>query len=81
MEKPTDPTNQESSPKLFRAVPYDQLNSLYSTDNNPRYQHLVQTFVSRHGRKPEFIARAPGRVDIIGGHLDYNHYPVLPIAL
>ena len=62
-------------------VPHCELNRLYSHDNSPRYSNLLLQFQKLYGRKPEFIARAPGRVDIIGGHLDYNNYPVLPIAL
>lgn len=66
---------------MFLEVPLANINSLYSSDNNPRYSSLISTFTTTYGSKPDFIARAPGRVDIIGGHLDYNDYPVLPIAL
>lgn len=66
---------------MFLEVPLADINSLYSSDNKPRYEQLIATFLDKYGSKPDFIARAPGRVDIIGGHLDYNDYPVLPIAL
>lgn len=35
----------------------------------------------RFGRPPDFIVRAPGRVNLLGEHTDYNHLPVLPIAI
>src|SRR3954471_17369368 len=38
-------------------------------------------FVDRFGRPPEVIASAPGRVNLIGEHTDYNGGEVLPIAI
>jgi galactokinase len=38
-------------------------------------------FVDRFGREPEVVASAPGRVNLIGEHTDYNGGEVLPIAI
>ncbi len=38
-------------------------------------------FQARYGRTPRWIAAAPGRVNIIGEHIDYNDGFVLPMAL
>src|SRR3954466_12395635 len=38
-------------------------------------------FQKRYGRAPEWIAAAPGRVNIIGEHVDYNDGFVLPMAI
>ncbi|MCC6312124.1 MAG: galactokinase [Trueperaceae bacterium] len=38
-------------------------------------------FEQRFGGTPDFAARAPGRVNIIGEHTDYNHGFVLPMAI
>src|SRR5215216_5647140 len=38
-------------------------------------------FVDRFGRAPEALASAPGRVNLIGEHTDYNGGEVLPIAI
>ena len=32
-------------------------------------------------REPELAARAPGRINLIGEHIDYNNCPVLPAAV
>jgi galactokinase len=42
---------------------------------------LAQTFQTHFNAKPEFIARAPGRVNLIGEHTDYNEGFVLPMAI
>jgi galactokinase len=38
-------------------------------------------FVDRFGREPDVVASAPGRVNLIGEHTDYNGGEVLPIAI
>ena len=52
-----------------------------SKPNEKRYEHLVAKFEERYARKPDFVARAPGRVNIIGEHIDYSGYAVLPMAI
>jgi len=42
---------------------------------------LRTAFVSAFGRPPESVVRAPGRVNLIGEHTDYNDGFVLPIAI
>ena len=38
-------------------------------------------FERRFGARPELVARAPGRVNLIGDHTDYNDGFVLPMAI
>jgi galactokinase len=42
---------------------------------------LCDAFEARFGRRPEAAARAPGRVNLIGEHTDYNEGWVLPCAI
>jgi len=42
---------------------------------------LVDAFVAAHGARPARLVRAPGRVNLIGDHTDYNGLPVLPMAI
>ncbi len=42
---------------------------------------LREEFLARFGRPAEVTARAPGRVNLIGEHTDYNEGFVLPVAL
>ena len=69
---------QDASPAVFQSL--DDF-SQGSEGNRLRYERLVATFEERHGRKPDFLARAPGRVNIIGEHIDYSGYAVLPMAV
>ncbi|MGE5601982.1 MAG: galactokinase [Nitrososphaerales archaeon] len=42
---------------------------------------LLSEFERLYGRRPVFVARAPGRVNMIGEHTDYNDGFVLPAAI
>src|SRR6185295_11733401 len=41
----------------------------------------AQQFTKAYGRAPRWIAAAPGRVNVIGEHTDYNDGFVLPMAI
>lgn len=42
---------------------------------------LTRGFLALHGREPAVIARAPGRIEFIGNHTDYNGGTVLGAAI
>lgn len=42
---------------------------------------LIAKFVGRFQTQPRVFARAPGRVNILGEHVDYNDGVVLPMAI
>ena len=42
---------------------------------------LIQDFNQRFGYPPEFMVSAPGRVNLIGEHTDYNDGYVFPVAI
>lgn len=42
---------------------------------------VIEAFEERFGSSPELIARAPGRVNLLGEHVDYNDGFVYPAAI
>lgn len=48
---------------------------------SPRGAALLARFAAAYGRPAVLLARAPGRVNLIGEHTDYNGLPVLPLAI
>ncbi|MGV8912954.1 MAG: galactokinase [Rhodoglobus sp.] len=44
-------------------------------------QQLSERFIDETGRKPDGVWSAPGRVNLIGEHTDYNEGFVLPFAI
>ena len=43
--------------------------------------HIAAEFQTHYGRAPRWIVAAPGRVNVIGEHTDYNDGFVLPMAI
>ena len=46
-----------------------------------RYASMTQAFRERYGHAPEVWVRAPGRVDLMGSHTDYNLGYVLTLSI
>ena len=51
------------------------------TTSEPRATVLIGRFRAEFGRAPTALVRAPGRVNLLGEHTDYNGLPVLPMAI
>src|ERR1700693_712426 len=50
-------------------------------DTNELTAHITAEFQKHYGRPPRWIVAAPGRVNVIGEHTDYNDGFVLPMAI
>lgn len=69
----------------------DSIAEVYATDdtslnsvapeNQQRWAALVAHFNKQYNHRPDFVTRSPGRVNIIGEHIDYSLYDVLPTAV
>ena len=44
-------------------------------------KNVAAEFARIYGRQPQWIAAAPGRVNVIGEHTDYNDGFVFPMAI
>jgi len=52
-----------------------------SDDDAKRIDSLTAAFTEAFGSEPDFFVHAPGRVNVIGEHVDYHLFSVLPFAL
>ena len=49
--------------------------------NQEIYDELVAKFEAKYGAKPEIVAYAPGRIEVLGNHTDYNEGYVFSAAI
>lgn len=67
---------------LSKVRTYDYVAELDSSElAASRYSALSEAFRDRFGSTPDVFGRAPGRVNLIGEHIDYMGYGVLPMAI
>ncbi|KAI0898449.1 galactokinase [Annulohypoxylon nitens] len=50
-------------------------------DQTVRWNKLLDKFQALYGSPAQFVSRSPGRVNIIGEHIDYSLYSVLPMGM
>lgn len=55
--------------------------ALSNTLRPARLQPLMDAFSKQFGNQPQLLVRAPGRVNLIGEHTDYNEGFVFPAAI
>lgn len=78
---------QRLQAKLSEAHFTDQLAEIYGEDKEStsevirRLKSLAHGFARRFRAEDVYFVRAPGRVNLIGEHTDYNGYPVMPMAV
>ena len=49
--------------------------------NQEIYDELVKKFEGMYGKKPDVVAYAPGRIEVLGNHTDYNEGYVFSAAI
>nr|XP_016446183.1 PREDICTED: galactokinase-like [Nicotiana tabacum] len=65
---------------------YSTLEPVYGSESQLkeaeiRFKNLKSEFIDFFGHSPDIYARSPGRVNLIGEHIDYEGYSVLPMAI
>lgn len=78
-----DNEQEQSTVPIFNHLDkiYTNINDALKMKHEPRYSSLKKRFQQLYGSAPQFYGRAPGRVNIIGEHIDYCGYSVLPAAI
>lgn len=60
---------------------YPSIFMLKNSQKETVYNEIGKYFTSQFGSSPSFYSRVPGRVNLIGEHIDYCGFSVLPMAI
>ena len=72
--------NQIRYKKRFTKQPKENLVTETASEQDIR-KELVKMYREEFGKSPEIVTSAPGRINLVGEHTDYNGGYVLPIAI
>ncbi len=80
------PSSKTKSNERIPILTTNNLNLIYSKSKvqrtSTRIDNLILQFTQNFGgQQPEFIIRAPGRVNLIGGHIEHCGYNALSMAI
>ncbi|SCW04560.1 LAFE_0H16248g1_1 [Lachancea fermentati] len=73
-------SNALTSKKLQKSVPSITEEQLSDRLANS-FRNIVQDFILTYDTTPDFVTKSPGRVNLVGEHLDYADFAVLPMAI
>lgn len=63
------------------SIPDGTYPPVYPLPDEEDFNNLRKHFKKKYDSEPDFYARAPGRVNLIGEHVDYCGYSVCPMAV
>jgi len=84
IKKDIDNIDKKDPSNVVTNVPILTLNDIIKNESETtkkRVQHLIKAFENKYKNDAEYIVRSPGRVNLIGEHVDYCGYDVLPMAI
>ena len=80
-------SSDEISPETIIGVKFGLFTDLGSETRINKFlsvnarMDIIDIFSNKNSARPDLLIRAPGRVNLIGEHIDYNDGPVLPAAI
>ncbi|CEP63541.1 galactokinase LALA0_S08e04852g [Lachancea lanzarotensis] len=74
-------SNELTKHQLAMSVPSFHGAEVLPVKLQKQVNDVIGEFKTAYGHGPDFVTRSPGRVNLIGDHIDYVDFSVLPMAI